>query len=64
MASSRYHVPREVWDEYWPGDEYVDWIGYSYWHYEPGENVVLARLGRYSGSRQRGAIRMVDRENG
>ena len=42
MASSRYHVAREVWDEYWPGDDYVDWLGYSYWHFEPAENTVLA----------------------
>ncbi len=41
MASSRHHVPRELWDEYWPGDDYVDWLGYSYWHYEPAGNVVL-----------------------
>lgn len=31
FASSRYYIDRKTWDEYWPGDEYVDWIGYSYW---------------------------------
>ena len=31
MASSTMGVSREVWDSYWPGDAYVDWVGYSYW---------------------------------
>ncbi len=30
MAASTMFVSRQTWDDYWPGDEYVDWIGYSY----------------------------------
>lgn len=41
FGASRYHIPREVWDEYWPGDDYVDWLGYSYWYYEVPHNVAL-----------------------
>ena len=41
LAASRYHVPRETWERYWPGDNYVDWIGYSFWHYEAKHNVAL-----------------------
>lgn len=35
MGSARRHVSREDIDKYYPGDEYVDWLGYSYW----GETV-------------------------
>ena len=35
FGSSRNHIARETWDAYWPGDEYVDWIGYSFWYNEP-----------------------------
>ena len=31
LATYRLDIPDEVWEEYWPGDEYVDWLGYSYW---------------------------------
>lgn len=41
MASSRHHIARETWERYWPGDEYVDWIGYSYWHNEFGAEVAI-----------------------
>lgn len=23
--------PKGKWEEYWPGDDYVDWVGFSYW---------------------------------
>ena len=34
------HVPFYIrigyeFDGFWPGDEYVDWIGYSFWYNEP-----------------------------
>lgn len=41
FGSSRNHIARETWDAYWPGDEYVDWIGYSFWFFEPFEDVAL-----------------------
>ena len=31
LASYRQDIPDDVWETYWPGDEYVDWLGYSYW---------------------------------
>ena len=31
MASSSPTTPINVWEQYYPGDEYVDWVGYSYW---------------------------------
>ena len=41
LASSRHHIKREVWDAYWPGDDYVDWIGYSFWSNEARHPVAL-----------------------
>lgn len=31
MASASFDTPYETWEQYYPGDEYVDWVGYSYW---------------------------------
>ncbi len=31
FASSSCAVPYELWEAYYPGDDYVDWLGYSYW---------------------------------
>ena len=31
FASSKPNLPRETWEAYYPGDEYVDWLGYSWW---------------------------------
>ena len=31
MASSSVNTPYETWERYYPGDDYVDWVGYSYW---------------------------------
>ena len=31
LASYRLDIPDELWETYWPGDDYVDWLGYSYW---------------------------------
>jgi hypothetical protein len=41
MASSRRHLPIETWETYWPGDNYVDWIGYSYWANETPHPLAL-----------------------
>ena len=41
LASSRRHIPRETWEAYWPGDDYVDWIGYSFWANESPHPVAL-----------------------
>lgn len=42
MASSSMSTPREVWDSYYPGDDYVDWLGYSYWSNVANDENVLA----------------------
>jgi len=31
LATYRLDIPDELWEDYWPGDDYVDWLGYSYW---------------------------------
>ena len=31
MSSTSVSVGAATWDQYYPGDDYVDWIGYSYW---------------------------------
>ncbi len=31
LASSSPVVPYQLWQNYYPGDDYVDWLGYSYW---------------------------------
>ncbi|TAP40271.1 hypothetical protein EYS00_08880 [Alteromonas sp. KUL49] len=41
LGASRFYLERSVWDAYWPGDEYVDWLGYSYWHNETRSPVVF-----------------------
>lgn len=41
MGASRHHVEREVWDAYWPGDDYVDWIGYTFWYQDAAHNIAL-----------------------
>lgn len=41
LGSSRFYIDRDTWDAYWPGDNYVDWLGYSYWHNETKEPVVF-----------------------
>ncbi len=35
MASSSFLVDSTLWSNYYPGDEYVDWCGYSYWGGNP-----------------------------
>ncbi len=37
MASSSCSTPYETWKFYYPGDEYVDWVGYSYWGANPAD---------------------------
>ena len=34
MASSSQFVKEEIWNAYYPGDSYVDWVGYSF--FDPG----------------------------
>ena len=41
LAASRHHIKRDIWDAYWPGDDYVDWIGYSFWSNEIRQPVAL-----------------------
>lgn len=41
MASSSVHVPRETWATYWPGDDYVDWLGYSWFGHHRGPEAAL-----------------------
>lgn len=41
LGASRFHIERSVWESYWPGDDYVDWLGYSYWHNETRPPVVF-----------------------
>lgn len=31
LATYRMDIPDDIWERYWPGDDYVDWLGYSYW---------------------------------
>ena len=35
MASSSFAVSIAAWEAYYPGDDYVDWLGYSYWEGDP-----------------------------
>jgi hypothetical protein len=45
MQSASAMLKRPVWEEFYPGDEYVDWIGYSYWG---GEVPVDAPVYRFA----------------
>jgi hypothetical protein len=31
MGSASFDTPYATWEQYYPGDEYVDWVAYSYW---------------------------------
>ena len=42
MASSSFLIPVSTWEEYYPGDEYVDWLGYSYWGGNPNSDTLAA----------------------
>jgi hypothetical protein len=48
MASSG-SEPEGRWEEYWPGDEYVDWIGYSYWGQQEAEGAQALAFARRKG---------------
>ena len=41
LGSSTMALPLETWQAYWPGDDYVDWLGYSYWSGGSVEAPVL-----------------------
>ena len=45
MASVSFATPYATWEAYYPGDEYVDWLGYSYWEGGPadGDSLQFAR---------------------
>jgi Glycosyl hydrolase family 26 len=42
MASSGMEKPGR-WEKYWPGDDYVDWVGYSYWGGGGSQALAFAR---------------------
>lgn len=42
MASSGMEGPGQ-WERYWPGDDYVDWVGYSFWGNNGSEALAFAR---------------------
>jgi hypothetical protein len=48
MTSTSVSVDMDTWNLYYPGDDYVDWIGYSYWDGNPKstETLDFARLHR------------------
>ena len=46
MASSSMFVNRGTWDAYWPGDNYVDWVGYSYFGGATSNNADALNLAR------------------
>ena len=45
MASVSFDTPYETWQLYYPGDDYVDWVGYSYWggSSSSGDSLRFAR---------------------
>ncbi len=46
MASSTMFVPVTTWDSYYPGDDYVDWVGYSYFGGGLDSNAPALRFAR------------------
>ena len=40
MAASSFLVPISSWRAYYPGDNYVDWLGYSYWGGNPNSDTL------------------------
>ncbi len=45
LASVRYHTERKIWNDFYPGDDYVDWLGYTYW-YGSSRNLVALEIAR------------------
>ena len=41
MSATSVSVDANTWDKYYPGDDYVDWIGYSYWGGMPESTGTL-----------------------
>jgi hypothetical protein len=41
MSATSVSVDINTWDLYYPGDDYVDWIGYSYWGGNPESKGTL-----------------------
>jgi hypothetical protein len=48
MASSGIE-PQGKWEEYWPGGDYVDWVGFSYWGKRENEAAVALAFARKVG---------------
>ncbi|MDO6762045.1 hypothetical protein [Agarivorans sp. 1_MG-2023] len=49
MQSSTMHIPAKKWKQFWPGDDYVDWIGYALFRplsAESSANPVAHRLAK------------------
>lgn len=42
LASSNMFVKEKVWNRYYPGDDYVDWVGYSF--FDPGHRSSAGAL--------------------
>ena len=43
FASSSRYLPRETWDAYYPGSDYVDWLGYTWWSADTGQSEEAPR---------------------
>ena len=41
LGSARRHIDIATIEKYYPGDDYVDWLGYSYWHGTPNHPHLL-----------------------
>ena len=46
MASSSMHIAESVLNNYYPGDAYVDWVGYSYFDADPKEDSPALKFAR------------------
>ncbi|MBV6652572.1 MAG: hypothetical protein KI786_02390 [Mameliella sp.] len=46
MASSSMHIADPVWNAYYPGDRYVDWIGYSFFDADPVNDAPALQFAR------------------
>ncbi len=42
FASSTQFLPRETWEAYYPGSDYVDWLGYTWWSGDAGQTETAA----------------------
>ena len=49
MASSSMFVEQSVWESYYPGDDYVDWLGYSFFDPSHSSNAPALTFARERG---------------